>query len=289
MRLFDRVASGEAVYDVNGQRWGIDNGADLLREFANGATKVVADEAAQYVANYDSSLWRVDAGDFGLTKPPMDGMWIEWRGASARRVRGQWIETPRDRHAVLITSDSQSYDATLLRGDEMIGVYPVQVKVEFDGSDFGRELVNYEDDELAKFTEDLTPQEAIATCVMECAPAFMALGWMNSRGVTLRDTGPPARLARARQRRKQFAGHFYKVLVMDAQSRAAARQAADAAQSGQRLHMVRGHFKRYTAERPLFGRYTGQVWHSQHLRGDAGLGSLTNEYHVTARQARVAP
>jgi hypothetical protein len=43
---------------------------------------------------------------------------------------------------------------------------------------------------------------------------------------------------------------------------------------------VRGHFKHYTAEAPLFGRMTGTWWWSPTLKGDAAHGVVEKEYQI---------
>lgn len=49
---------------------------------------------------------------------------------------------------------------------------------------------------------------------------------------------------------------------------------------GKRAHAVRGHFRRYTPERPLFGRVVGAVWVESFERGDSGLGRITKDYEL---------
>lgn len=47
------------------------------------------------------------------------------------------------------------------------------------------------------------------------------------------------------------------------------------------LHEVRGHFKYYTPERPLFGgTYHGWVWCPNHTRGDPSAGRVDKDYRV---------
>jgi hypothetical protein len=46
------------------------------------------------------------------------------------------------------------------------------------------------------------------------------------------------------------------------------------------MHIVRGHFAEYTAERPLLGHYVGKVFRSQHVRGDEKLGVRIPDYAV---------
>jgi hypothetical protein len=47
-----------------------------------------------------------------------------------------------------------------------------------------------------------------------------------------------------------------------------------------RLHVVRGHFKTYTEEAPLFGKMTGTIWVPSHARGDASLGLIEKDYNL---------
>jgi hypothetical protein len=44
------------------------------------------------------------------------------------------------------------------------------------------------------------------------------------------------------------------------------------------LHLCRGHFATYSAEKPLFGRYAGTFWKPQHIRGREKYGAVIKEY-----------
>lgn len=46
------------------------------------------------------------------------------------------------------------------------------------------------------------------------------------------------------------------------------------------IHWVRGHFKQYTAERPLFGRFTGLYWWQPHLAGKAKDRVVVKDYRI---------
>lgn len=47
-------------------------------------------------------------------------------------------------------------------------------------------------------------------------------------------------------------------------------------------HLCRGHFKIYTTESPLFGKYTGTYWWSPHVRGDRSAGVTLKDYRVVS-------
>lgn len=47
-----------------------------------------------------------------------------------------------------------------------------------------------------------------------------------------------------------------------------------------RIHLARGHFKTYTAEKPLFGHITGRFWWQPHIRGRNREGVVMKDYEV---------
>jgi len=49
-------------------------------------------------------------------------------------------------------------------------------------------------------------------------------------------------------------------------------------QGKHRQHWCRGHFKHYTEEKPLFGKYTGLYFWEPHLRGDSKRGFADKDY-----------
>ncbi len=48
----------------------------------------------------------------------------------------------------------------------------------------------------------------------------------------------------------------------------------------QRLHFRRGHFKEYTVEKPLFGKYTGTFWWEAHAAGSTDIGEVRKDYRI---------
>lgn len=46
------------------------------------------------------------------------------------------------------------------------------------------------------------------------------------------------------------------------------------------LHFVRGHFRNYTEEKPLFGKYSGTVWIPDMMRGNKEAGIVEKDYRV---------
>ena len=48
-----------------------------------------------------------------------------------------------------------------------------------------------------------------------------------------------------------------------------------------RVHLCRGHFKEYTEEHPLFGKYTGLYWWQPYVRGQNKNGVIIKDYNVS--------
>jgi hypothetical protein len=52
------------------------------------------------------------------------------------------------------------------------------------------------------------------------------------------------------------------------------------ARAAAREHVVRGHFRYYGPDAPLFGRTVGAVWVPEHSRGDDAIGTIRKDYEV---------
>lgn len=113
------------------------------------------------------------------------------------------------------------------------------------------------------------------------SPLVWAFALLNTRNIA----APVHELSRAARRRIEK-GHdeaaparSFRILTVSTSS--GMRSIDDT--SGERLtklHLVRGHWVRYTKEKPLFGRFTGTFWRSHHLRGDAERGAVVKAYRV---------
>ncbi len=47
-----------------------------------------------------------------------------------------------------------------------------------------------------------------------------------------------------------------------------------------RIHLCRGHFKRYTKDKPLFGKYVGLWWWQPSVRGRNKEGIIYKDYEL---------
>ena len=54
--------------------------------------------------------------------------------------------------------------------------------------------------------------------------------------------------------------------------------------SPQRIHFRRGHFKEYTMDKPLFGKYVGTFWWEAHVAGSKDIGEIKKDYRILPTQ-----
>lgn len=110
--------------------------------------------------------------------------------------------------------------------------------------------------------------------------ALMGLSLINCRNVTTEDKGR-IQLARsgAQKRRGEPAKvtRYRTIVLPGGGSHADAKTGAHRPTA---LHRVRGHFKTFTAERPLLGRHVGTFWWGWSVRGDAEYGEVVSDYQL---------
>lgn len=107
------------------------------------------------------------------------------------------------------------------------------------------------------------------------------LSLLCCKNVSTVDAPPPRQARRRAAREGGPTPYTVKTLVVRPM-----RQRAGAASSSTdkavplALHWVRGHFKTYSEEKPLFGRIAGTYWWSAHLAGDVSAGAVVKDYKV---------
>lgn len=106
---------------------------------------------------------------------------------------------------------------------------------------------------------------------------------MNCKNVTMSDNAPSRQQRRQAQRSGRAMPYTIRtLLITPGESRHARTKSADTGQPIA-LHWVRGHFKHYTEENKLFGKYTGTYWWSPHIAGDKAAGLVVKDYKVAAQ------
>lgn len=104
---------------------------------------------------------------------------------------------------------------------------------------------------------------------------------LNCRNIGTEKHPAPAALNKKRQKKGKQPLFSYRTVVLKPvgkQQRSIPKQ-----QWENRVHLCRGHFKTYTADNPLFGRFTGRYWWQAHARGQSRRGMVHKDYQVDAK------
>ena len=130
--------------------------------------------------------------------------------------------------------------------------------------------------------EEIDTRSAGGSDLVHLAMIFAeGIGLMNCKNVSLEPVTSKRFTKQARKgRRKRKPKIDYHTIVLPGLPGAGGSNQG----SGQPmpLHTVRGHFKTYTKDRPLMGKFTGTYWFAAHVRGDAKHGATVTDYRVEA-------
>jgi hypothetical protein len=104
--------------------------------------------------------------------------------------------------------------------------------------------------------------------------AVAALAFMNCRNVKLHESETKPTKSR---KRRGLPGIRFSTIVLPG----SLGVGGAGAQTGTTaLHIVRGHFKTYTEEAPLFGKLTGTYWWGSHVAGNPENGVVVSDYRI---------
>ena len=105
---------------------------------------------------------------------------------------------------------------------------------------------------------------------------------LSCKNVYTQDINPPEKVNKKRIRSGKLPLFSYKVLCLNPLEKMvhapswSNRNPTD----HNRIHYCRGHFKEFTSERPLLGKYTGLYWWQPHIRGQNRNGMIVKDYAI---------
>ena len=121
--------------------------------------------------------------------------------------------------------------------------------------------------------------ELEANTIIYCANLSLIL--LNTKNIVTQEETPPVKLNKKRIKKGKQPLFTYHTLRLKLPGKS--RKGNTSAGNGDnttRLHLCRGHFKTYTAEKPLLGRFTGRYWWQPHARGNKDQGVVQKDYKV---------
>jgi hypothetical protein len=152
-----------------------------------------------------------------------------------------------------------------------------------DGCDFnGVVQVNQKREEaniiLVKQRNFNINQDIIGSIIKSIMTVNMGLMLLSCKNITTKTVSAPDKLNKKRIKQgKQplFSYHTLVIKPVDNRQKSIPKHLWE-----NRIHLQRGHFKTYTAEKPLFGHITGRFWWQPHVRGRNKNGMVMKDYSV---------
>ena len=137
-------------------------------------------------------------------------------------------------------------------------------------------LDNHAPPEMIKNAEKTTTTTMRDMCKFICI--FCSL--LSCKNIETADNPPPERLNKKRIKSGKQPLFTYKTLVIKPTGKQ--QQSTPRHLWENRIHLCRGHFKTYTEDAPLFGRFTGRYWWQPSVRGRNKDGVVMKDYKVEA-------
>lgn len=127
------------------------------------------------------------------------------------------------------------------------------------------------------------PHSLIAEMSAKMFPIWLALSFLHCKNISVAESNPNPKLAKARQRRNKPPLTKYYTLEIETMKRVLRTEGRSEEVGLKRaLHICRGHFASYTEEKPLFGKIAGRFWIPAHVRGSKEAGEINKDYKVKA-------
>lgn len=280
-----------------------DGHQDVKKHVAR-AVSVVVDNVAEYYAEHDRQAWDLES-DFPSCVPFQSPLLVEWKEPQDPDNSGVTGATA----CLLTTADLKDYDGFSPEGaTDAVSIhcrtlepYRWVVRAEWYVYVGG---VLYCLASKALLAIDHSGRVKGGPCIVGCGGnhdfgkygeyvrtrlcgtllhiPLLAMSFASCKNVVRYDTteqeGPPAKWLK-RQKQPKLRYHVLDINPMKEVLRTEGGSEVHGLKKA--LHICRGHFATYTAEKPLFGNIVGTVWKPAHVRGDIKQGAVVKDYSVS--------
>jgi hypothetical protein len=144
-------------------------------------------------------------------------------------------------------------------------------------------------DQFRRHQPNLSNQDLANLMSGSFFPAQLAICFMHCRNVATVERWPERAERRRREREDKPVHKHYTLEIEPMKTVIRTKGRSDDVGVQRALHIVRGHFKTYAPERPLFGRYAGTFWSPMHARGTAKAGTIKKDYAVSFDSKETTP
>lgn len=255
--------------------------------------------------NYSDSL-----EDLGPIRPSYPVMWMEWEIPDQVQLSGKWHDFrsmaahPSKLHwAAAITTADGEQPERWPEGDHLdrwnnphavevgltlfemnadwVCVIPITKRILIDART-GRYISGTSTcmmPESAMKTDPETAEDIQQWNNTHSNVVWMALQLINCRNVITRQTGSVFTRSGVDKRRGVPITRYH-TIVLPGTGGSSGNGHRNPKQDIMALHQVRGHFKTFTAEKPLLGKHVGTYWWGWNVRGDADNGIVVSDYKL---------
>jgi len=153
-------------------------------------------------------------------------------------------------------------------------------------SDEGKRIYPMYSERFKRFARQPDPARLQQTMVFQVMPMLLGFAFAHCPNVLIEEDEKPEAVRKKRVKSGKNPGQTFKVLDIEPLKEEIRRESSETgeSESERARHKVRGHFKHYTEENPLFGHTTGNVWCPPHERGSDEAGRVDKEYRSKAPQ-----
>ena len=113
-----------------------------------------------------------------------------------------------------------------------------------------------------------------------------ALMLLNCKNVVTENNFPDKKLNKKRKKNGKTEFFIYKTLKLFLPAESSKGNEYLPNGKKVKIHLCRGHFKQYTKEAPLFGKYTGLYWWQYQLRGNKKEGIVNKDYEISTTKSQ---
>lgn len=250
------------------------------------------DPAAEIYSFEDIAVVEQALDKLGPLTPAFEEMWIEYDFA---RIVGPPLDSPDSpvavggaafviHHRDPVIDDNANYSmdnlveiAAYIRYKNNVHVHcsiGMAIELNPDGSRH-RTTFGVRDPKLEYLFSD---EVEWRTAWMIIYPILYTIGLMNCKNVGLEKHSYRSRSSSAKARKREPKLEYHTIVLPKSKAQRGDSQGGE--HSTPAIHKVRGHFKTYTAERPLLGKHVGTYWWPWQVRGDADKGAVISKYEV---------
>lgn len=266
--------------------------ANMMHAFCLGLYDLVAQSEVFYFGERDSTLLPVanslkGEGMYLPFKLPYSSTVFEYQHKNSKETdKNGWHQYPSTKRAVIGVSSEECqmfFNVNYMDEWKRWAVCPVYIKAEKQYNWNAYHYSMIPTDSYDFYTDERAEQQC-SELNDEISALVTMLSILNCQNVVTKTVEPPEKLNRKRIRGGKLPLYTYKILEV-VKGKPKLKDGGSVpwdykSPESVRFHLCRGHFKTFSPDKPLFGKYSGTFWWNPQSRGDRRKGVVEKEYAV---------